>query len=164
MAIERILKFIKDPTGVVLLYNTQSGALVASFSADQSVIKEQGDLYRFRIVSNLTSNEQGFLLDFRTISPEFCYPILSTENYDQFLMELGRKFFSMQQFSSKHTPYIEGELLIFKRAGNLNPLELEVNDFVMGMIEEQFIQGTCLVVECGMPKLINFDIQNRTEF
>lgn len=164
MAIERILKFIKDPTGVVLLYNIQDNSLVASFSADQSVVREQGDLYRFRIVSTLTLDDQGFLLDFRTISPELCYPVLPGENYDQFLMELGRKFFSLQQGGSKHTPYIEGELLIFKRAGNQRQLVLEVNDYVFGMVEGQFIQGTCLVVDCDLPLLTSFDIYSRNEF
>ncbi|MFE3847139.1 hypothetical protein ACFX5D_04050 [Flavobacterium sp. LB3P45] len=161
MAIQKTLKFIKDSTGIVLLYNTQNNSLVASFNPAQSMVRENEDPYRFRIVSSLALDREGFLLDYRTINTVLCVPLIVEANINDFLAELSRKFFFLEN-KEKHRPYAEGELCIFKRNGNPNKLILEVNDFVMGMVEGIFIEGTYLGGNSAL--LVSFDIVERKEF
>lgn len=62
---------------------------------------------------------------------------------------------------SSITIYKPGKLLVFKRLPNLNNSILEPNDFVMGIVENTFINGT---YRGGDILLVNFNIVNQIEF
>lgn len=162
MAIQKTLKFVKQANGGVILQNLLTNSVIASFNPAQSVVRESEDSYRFKIVSGSSSDEDGFLLDYRTIDVGLCVPQIIEANVNDFLIELSKKFFFLAK--GGHTPYLEGELLIFKRAGNQKQLELEINDYVMGIVEGQFIQGTCINIDPNQPLLTSFDIFTRNEF
>ncbi len=160
MAIEKILKFVKQDSGSVILQNVQTNAVIASFNPAQSVVRENEDPYRFKIVSGSSSDEEGFLLDYRTINVGLCTPAIVEANINDFLIELSKKFFFLAR--GGHTPYVEGELLIFKRNGNQKLLELETNDLVYGVVEGIFIKGIYLGGNIAL--LSSFDILSRDEF
>jgi hypothetical protein len=91
MAIAKTLKFLKEDNGNVLLVNTQDNSVVASFNPSMSLEREKGNDNRFRIVS--TTNEEGFLIDYRSVDCNFCFPIINPGTITEFLTELSSKFF-----------------------------------------------------------------------
>lgn len=90
MAIQKTLKLVKDANGDVFLYTT-ADQFIASFNPSQTIVKEAGDLNRFKIVIN--PNEAGFPLDYRTIDPALCIPVIIENGINDFLIELSKKFF-----------------------------------------------------------------------
>ena len=91
MAISKTLKFTKTDKGVVLLQNTRDNSVVASFEPSMSIVRENGEPYRFRISSS--ADEDGFLLDYRSIDSALCSPAIVEANINEFLTELSRSFF-----------------------------------------------------------------------
>lgn len=162
MAIQKTLKFVKDANGDVFLYKMQSNTLLASFNPAQNVIRESGDDHRFKIAENV--NDLGFVLDYRSIDSLSCSPIIVEANINDFLIELSKKFFFLDKKTNPTSIgiYPAGTFLIFKRNGNIDETKLEINDFAIGMVENQFIQGVYLG---GLQTLLlSFDINNRIQF
>lgn len=175
MAIAKILKFVKDEKGIVLLYNIQKNLLIASFEPSLNIVRETGDPNRFKIASSLTPDGgQGFVLDYRTIDAALCSPVIVEANINDFLIELSRKFF----FLDKTIPassvigletallgakiYPEGTFQVFKRNGNIDNTKLETNDFVIGIVETKLIKGIYLGGVTNL--LVSFNIINTIEF
>ena len=58
--------------------------------------------------------------------------------------------------------YPAGMLQVFKRMGNSDQTKIEVNDFAIGIVEEQFIKAVYLG---GLSTLLSsFDVYDRIEF
>ena len=162
MAIQKALKFVKDINGDVLLYNTQSNLLIASFNPSQNIIRESSDNHRFKIAENV--NDLGFVLDYRSIDSLSCSPVIVEANVNDFLIELSKKFFFLDKKSNPASRgiYPSETLLIFKRNGNIDETKLEINDFAIGIVEDRFIQG--LYLGGLQTLLLSFDINNRIQF
>lgn len=142
MAIAKTLKFVKDATGVVLLYKIQDNALVASFEPSLNIVKEVGEQYRFKISSSITPDGEGFPLDYRTIDCAVCSPVIVEAGINDFLIQLSKKFFFLDKKTSKIYRY--GELQVFKIAGNNDDTTQEVGDWCIGFVQDQFINAPYL--------------------
>ena len=158
MAVAKTLKFTKKDNGTVLLQNTQDNSVVASFESSMSLHRENGDDNRFRISSS--TDEGGFLIDYRSIDCAVCLPIIVQANINEFLIALSRDFFFLDKKGGS-TIIKTGDLLIFKRAGNIDTKKLETNDFAVGIVEDQFIRGVYLG---GAIALTSFDVYDRIQF
>lgn len=172
MAISKTLKFTKTDNGVVLLQNILDSSLVASFEPSMSIVRENGEPFRFRISSS--TDEDGFLLDYRSIDSALCSPVIVEANINEFLTELSRSFFFLDRkikasdiegltvFMENVRFYPAGTLQVFKRLGNIDKTKIEVNDFAVGIVEGQFIKA---VYTGGLPSLlVSFDVYDRIEF
>lgn len=156
MAIAKTLKFVKDATGIVLLYKIQDNALVASFEPSLNIVKEVGEPNRFKISSSITADGDGFVLDYRTIDSAVCSPLIVEDGINDFLIELSKKFFFLNKkilaenveglstllAQTKIYPY--GELQVFKIAANLDNTTQESGDLCIGFVENQFINAPYL--------------------
>jgi hypothetical protein len=158
MAVAKTLKFTKKDNGTVLLQNTQDNSVVTSFEPSMSLHRELADDNRFRIASS--TDEDGFLIDYRSIDCALCFPVIVQVNINEFLIALSRDFFFLDKKASSIITKA-GDLLIFKRAGNIDSKKLEINDFVIGIVEEQFIKGVYLG---GAIILASFDVNDRIQF
>lgn len=153
------LKFTKKDNGTVLLQNTQDDSVVASFEPSMSLHRERGNDNRFRIASSTDDN--GFLIDYRFIDCDLCIPVIVQANVNEFLIALSRDFFFLAKKGGSAITK-SGDLLIFKRAGNIDLKKLEINDFAVGIIEEQFIRGVYL--GGSLSELGSFDVYDRIQF
>jgi hypothetical protein len=159
MAVAKTLKFTKKDNGTVLLQKTQDNSVVASFEPSMSLRRENGDDNRFRIASS--TDDDGFLIDYRSVDCDSCLPVIVQANVNEFLIALSRDFFFLAKKGGS-TITKAGDLMIFKRAGNLDVTKLEINDFAIGIVEEQFIKGVYLGGSLDL--LASFDIYDRIEF
>jgi hypothetical protein len=159
MAVAKTLKFSKKDNGIVLLQNTQDNSVVASFEPAMSLQRENGDNNRFRITSSTDDN--GFLIDYRTIDCDLCVPVIVKADINEFLIALSRDFFFLDKKAGS-TITKAGNLLIFKRAGNIDTKKLEINDFAMGIVEDQFIKG--IYLGGSLSELGSFDVYDRIQF
>jgi hypothetical protein len=159
MAVEKKLCFKKRDNGTVLLQNTQNKSVIVSFEPSMNLHREQGDDNRFRINSSV--DEDGFLIDYRSIDCDLCDPVIESSNINEFLIALSRDFFFLDKKAGS-TITKAGDLLIFKRAGNIDTKKLEINDFAIGIIEEQFIRG--IYLGGSIATLASFDIYDRLQF
>jgi hypothetical protein len=153
------LKFTKKDNGTVLLQNVQDNSVVASFEPSMSLHRERGDDNRFRIASS--TDDDGFLIDYRYIDCDLCFPVIVKADINEFLVALSRDFFFLAKKGGSAITK-SGDLLIFKRAGNIDLTKLEINDFAMGIVEDQFIRGIYLggsLLEQG-----SFDVYDRIQF
>lgn len=153
------LKFIKKDNGTVLLQKTQDNSVIASFEPSMSLYRENGDDNRFRIASS--TDEDGFLIDYRSIDCDLCVPIIVQANVNEFLIALSRDFFFLAKKGGSSITKA-GDLMIFKRAGNIDITKLEINDFAVGIVEDQFIRGVYLGGSTAL--LASFDIYDRIQF
>ena len=158
MAVVKTLKFTKKENGIVLLQNIQDNSLVASFEPAMSLQRENGDNNRFRITSS--TDTDGFLIDYRSIDCDLCIPVIGHADINEFLIALSRDFFFLAKKGGS-TITKAGDLMIFKRAGNIDTKKLETNDFAIGIVEEQFIRGVYLG---GAIVLASFDVYDRIQF
>jgi hypothetical protein len=158
MAVAKTLKFTKKDNGTVLLQNTLDNSVVTSFEPSMSLHRENGDDNRFRIASS--TDEDGFLIDYRSIDCALCFPVIVQANVNEFLIALSRDFFFLAKKGGS-TITKAGDLMIFKRAGNIDITKLETNDFAVGIVEDQFIRGVYLG---GAIALASFDVYDRIQF
>jgi hypothetical protein len=158
MAVAKTLKFTKKDNGTVLLQNTLDNSVVTSFEPSMSLHRENGDDNRFRIASS--TDEDGFLIDYRSIDCALCFPVIVQSNVNEFLIALSRDFFFLAKKGGS-TITKAGDLMIFKRAGNIDITKLETNDFAVGIVEDQFIRGVYLG---GAIALASFDVYDRIQF
>lgn len=159
MAVAKTLKFSKKDNGIVLLQNTQDNSVVASFEPAMSLQRENGDNNRFRITSSTDDN--GFLIDYRTIDCDLCVPVIVKADINEFLIALSRDFFFLAKKGGSAITK-SGDFLIFKRAGNVDLTKLEINDFAMGIVEDQFIKG--IYLGGSLSQLSSFDVYDRLQF
>ena len=135
MAIQKQLKFVKETNGDVILY-TLSGQLIASFNEAQTILREAGDLNRFRIVTEI--NDPGFLFDYRFIDSLSCFPMIIENGINEFLIELSKKFFSgaKAQSGNLNLPIAFLELRLKSKGSNLcipnKGSGIEIGDLVEG--------------------------------
>jgi hypothetical protein len=160
MAVKKTLKFTKKDNGTVLLQNTQDNSVLASFEPSMSLQREIGDDNRFRITS--LTNDDGFLIDYRSIDCDLCVPIIVQANVNDFLIAMSRDFFFLTKKGVSTSTTKSGDFLIFKRAGNVDLTKLEINDFVMGIVQEKFIRGVYL--GGSLSEQISFDVIDRIQF
>ncbi|PWA09507.1 hypothetical protein [Flavobacterium laiguense] len=99
MAVAKTLKFTKTDKGTVLLQGTLDNSLVASFEPSMSLCRERGDDNRFRIASS--TDEDGFLIDYRSIDYALCFPVIVQANVNEFLIALSRDFFFLVEKENK---------------------------------------------------------------
>lgn len=156
MAIAKTLKFVKDATGIILLYNIQDNSLVASFEPSLNIVKERGEPNRFKIASFITADGDGFVLDYRTIDAAVCSPVIVEAGINDFLIELSKKFFFLNKkilaenveglsiLLAQTKIYRYGELQVFKIAGNPDNTTQEAGDWCIGFVENQFINAPYL--------------------
>lgn len=154
------LKFTKKDNGTVLLQNTQDNSVVASFEPSMSLHRERGNDNRFRIASS--TDDDGFLIDYRYIDCDLCIPVIIQANVNEFLIALSRDFFFLAKKGGSTSITKAGDLLIFKRAGNIDLTKLEINDFAVGIVEDQFIRG--IYLGGSLSELGSFDIYDRIQF
>ena len=135
MAIQKQLKFVKETNGDVILY-TLTGQLIASFNEAQTILREAGDLNRFRIVTEI--NDPGFLFDYRFIDSLSCFPMIIENGINEFLIELSKKFFSgaKAQSGNLNLPIAFLELRLKSKGSNLcipnKGSGIEIGDLVEG--------------------------------
>jgi len=153
------LKFTKKDNGTVLLQNTQDDSVVASFEPSMSLHRERGNDNRFRIASS--TDDDGFLIDYRYIDCDLCIPVIVQANVNEFLIALSRDFFFLAKKGGSAITK-SGDLLIFKRAGNIDLKKLEINDFAVGIVEDQFIRGIYLGGSTAF--IASFDVYDRIQF
>jgi hypothetical protein len=159
MAVAKTLKFTKKDNGTVMLQRTRDNLVIASFEPSMSLRRENGDDNRFRIASS--TDEDGFLIDYRSIDGDSCIPEVPDQNINEVLIILSRDFFFLAKKGGS-TITKAGDLMIFKRAGNIDTKKLEINDFVIGIVEGQFIRGVYLGGSTAL--LASFDIYDRIQF
>lgn len=162
MAIQKVLKFVKEANGNVMLYNKLNNLLIASFNSAENIVRQTGDPYRFKIAANV--NDIGFVLDYRSIDSLLCSPVIIEANINDFLIELSKKFFFLDEKTNALATGIclIGNLVVFKRNGNIDKTKLENPDFAIGMVENRFIQGVYIG---GLQTLLaSFDINNGIDF
>ncbi|WP_158728642.1 hypothetical protein [Flavobacterium sp. I-STPA6A] len=157
MPVAKTLKFIKKDNGTVLLQKTQDNSVVASFEPSMSLHRENGDNNRFRIASS--TDEEGFLIDYRFIDFDMCFPVIVQADINDFLIALSRDFFFLAKKAGS-TITKTGDLMIFKREGNTDATKIEINDFAVGIVENQFIRGVYLG---GTVVLASFEIYDRLQ-
>ncbi len=147
MAIQKTLKLVKDTNGDVILYTT-ADQFIASFNAAQTIVKEAGDLNRFKIVSD--PNDAGFVLDYRTIDSALCIPVIIENGINDFLIELSKKFFFLTktQLGNLNTPIAFLELRLKSKGSNLcipnTGSGLEAGDIVEGFKDANFYWESAL--------------------
>jgi hypothetical protein len=141
MAVAKTLQFTKIANGTVLLQNTQDNSVVASFEPSMSLYREQRDDNRFRIAS---SDEGGFLIDYRSVDYALCSPVIVQANFNEFLIALSRDFFFLgnkkKGVQSTNIVIPDGSFLVFK----VKPIAsdvLEIGDTVIGYCEGNFLNA-----------------------
>jgi hypothetical protein len=132
-----IVKFVKDGNGNVMLYKTQDNSLIASFSPDQNIVRDSSDANKFRIQSVASFGVNSFVLDYREVDCNLCEPIIVAENFNDFLIELSKKFFFLE--TTRIVPF--GKRIVFKIAPNTNNSRQESGDLVIGIVENEFINA-----------------------
>ena len=91
----KIIKFVKDKNGNVLLYRTQDNSLITSFNPAQNVVGVPSVPNRFKIQSEASFGTNPFVLDYLQVNTRLCDPIITAENFNDFLIELAKKYFFM---------------------------------------------------------------------
>jgi hypothetical protein len=91
----KIIKFVKDKNGNVLLYRTQDNSLITSFNPAQNVVGVPSIPNMFKIQSEASFGTNPFVLDYLQVNTGLCDPIIIAENFNDFLVELAKKFFYM---------------------------------------------------------------------
>ena len=89
----KIIKFVKDKNGNVLLYRTQDNSLITSFNPAQNVVGVPSIPNMFKIQSEASFGTNPFVLDYLQVNTGLCDPIITAENFNDFLVELAKKFF-----------------------------------------------------------------------
>ncbi|MCV9929043.1 hypothetical protein OIU83_15365 [Flavobacterium sp. LS1R49] len=88
----RILKFIKDENGNVLLMKLDN-TLITSFNPAQNLLRIPEASNKFKIHSNATFGENPLILDYTQVNCEQCEPAIDAAGFNDFLFELAKKFF-----------------------------------------------------------------------
>lgn len=91
----KIIKFVKDENGNVLLYRTQDNSLITSFNPAQNVVGVPSIPNMFKIQSEASFGTNPFVLDYLQVDTGLCDPIITAENFNDFLVELAKKYFFM---------------------------------------------------------------------
>ena len=91
----KIIKFVKDKNGNVLLYRTQDNSLITSFNPAQNVVGVPSIPNMFKIQSEASFGTNPFVLDYLQVNTGLCDPIITAENFNDFLVELAKKYFFM---------------------------------------------------------------------
>jgi hypothetical protein len=89
----KIIKFVKDKNGNVLLYRTQDNSLITSFNPAQNVVGVPSIPNMFKIQSEASFGTNPFVLDYLQVDTGLCDPIITADNFNDFLIELAKKFF-----------------------------------------------------------------------
>jgi hypothetical protein len=89
---QRIIKLIKDTNGNVLLQKLDN-TLIASLSPSQNVLRIPEAPNQFKIQSNASFGENPMILDYNQIDNKACVPVIEADNFNDFLIELSKKFF-----------------------------------------------------------------------
>jgi hypothetical protein len=91
----KIIKFVKDKNGNVLLYRIQDNSLITSFNPAQNVVGVPSIPNMFKIQSEASFGTNPFVLDYLQVNTGLCDPIITAENFNDFLVELAKKYFFM---------------------------------------------------------------------
>ena len=89
----KIVKFVKDKNGNVLLFRTQDNFLITSFSPAQNVVGVPSSSSMFKIQSEASFGNNPFVMDYLQVATELCEPMIMAQNFNAFLIELAEKFF-----------------------------------------------------------------------
>lgn len=89
----KIIKFVKDKNGNVLLYRTDDNFLITSFNPAQNVVGIPSIPNMFKIQSEASFGTNPFVLDYMQVDTSLCEPLIVAENFNGFLVELAKKFF-----------------------------------------------------------------------
>ena len=89
----KIVKFVKDKNGNVLLFRTQDNFLITSFSPAQNVVGVPSSVTQFKIQSEASFGNNPFVMDYLQVATELCEPMIMAQNFNAFLIELAEKFF-----------------------------------------------------------------------
>ncbi|MDL2141170.1 hypothetical protein QQY79_01450 [Flavobacterium tructae] len=88
----RILKLVKDKNGNVLLMKLDD-TLITSFNPAQNLLRIPEAPNKFKIQSNATFGENPLVLDYTQVNCNLCVPVIEARNFNDFLLELSKKFF-----------------------------------------------------------------------
>lgn len=88
----RILKLVKDTNGNVLLKKLDN-TLITSFNPAQNLLRIPEAPNKFKIQSNATFGENPLVLDYTQVNCNECVPMIEARNFNDFLLELSKKFF-----------------------------------------------------------------------
>jgi hypothetical protein len=105
--VNKIIKFIKDENGNVLLKKIDD-TLITSFNPIQNLVKIPAEPNRFKIQSTASFGANPFILDYTQVNINLCEPQIMAIDFKTFLVELARKFFCnscCKKTSSAPTPY-----------------------------------------------------------
>ena len=89
----KIIKFVKDKNGNVLLYRTQDNSLITSFNPAQNVVGVPSIPNMFKIQSEASFGTNPFVLDYLQVNIDLCEPQIFAVDFNTFLIELAKKFF-----------------------------------------------------------------------
>lgn len=89
----KIIKFVKDKNGNVLLYRTQDNSLIMSFNPAQNVVGVPSIPNMFKIQSQASFGTNPFVLDYLQVNIDLCDPQIFAVDFNTFLIELAKKFF-----------------------------------------------------------------------
>ncbi len=146
----KIIKFVKDKNGNVLLYRTQDNSLITSFNPAQNVVGVPSIPNMFKIQSEASFGTNPFVLDYLQVNTGLCDPIITAENFNDFLIELAKKYFFMDndcagEKGEQGLQGIQGEQGIQGTKGDTGlqgEQGLKGDAGIQGIQGEQGIQGT----------------------
>ena len=87
----KIVKFVKDKNGNVLLFRTQDNFLITSFSPAQNVVGVPSSSSMFKIQSEASFGNNPFVMDYLQVATELCEPMIMAQSFNAFLIELAEK-------------------------------------------------------------------------
>jgi hypothetical protein len=124
---QRIIKLIKDTNGNVLLQKLDN-TLIASLSPSQNVLRIPEAPSQFKIQSNASFGENPLILDYNHIDNKACVPVIEADNFNDFLIELSKKFF----FTNNKTQSGSGDTGSLKNSlyGIVRPTFVHSKDFI----------------------------------
>lgn len=133
----KIIKFVKDKNGNVLLYRTQDNFLITSFNPAQNVVGVPAIPNMFKIQSEASFGTNPFVLDYLQVNTGLCDPIITAENFNDFLIELAKKYF----FIDNECESQKGEQGIKGDVGLQGEQGIKGDVGAQGIKGEQGIQG-----------------------
>ena len=145
----KIIKFVKDRNGNVLLYRIQDNSLITSFNPEQNVVGVPSIPNMFKIQSEASFGTNPFVLDYLQVNTGLCDPIITAENFNDFLVELAKKYFFMDNYCAgekgeQGLQGIQGEQGIQGIKGDVGlqgEQGIKGNAGLQGFQDEQGIQG-----------------------
>lgn len=132
-----IVRFIKAANGNVLLQKNDE-TLIASFNPAQNLLRIPEDKNKFKIQSVSAFGNNALVLDYTQVDLINCSPPIVAANFNEFLIELSRKFFFLDSDSAGAAQNNVVKQLIIEK-NNLPPefTEQDICNYILALPEAQ---------------------------